>query len=143
MGGSCITSCNIAMQEELANASKENMLCWDCLENFSQMEEQPDESYEEQRLATKSCKDAIDSYANRLSQDMCTKCIGIRGSPGRGKTYCGQYILSYDISIGLNILATALLAARANHLGSKHWHHILCLPIEDNLSVHQSAELSI
>eukprot|EP00957_Ditylum_brightwellii_P200747 15303310-Ditylum_brightwellii.AAC.1 len=124
MGYSCIASCNIPMQEEPANAPKENRLCWDCLENFSQMEEQPNESYEKQQVTIKTCKDAIDSYANMFKQDTYTKCIGIRGSPGSGKTYCGQYILLYDISIGLNVLATALLAARANYLGGKDWRHI-------------------
>eukprot|EP00957_Ditylum_brightwellii_P079306 6030244-Ditylum_brightwellii.AAC.1 len=127
MGENCIALYNIPMGEELVNASKENRLCWDCLATFSQTEEQSNESYEEQGIAIKTCKDAIDSYANAFSQDTETMCIGMRGSPGSG----------------LNVIATVLLATRANYLGGKYWYHIFCLPTEDNLSAYQSTELAI
>jgi len=54
-----------------------------------------------------------------------------------------MYCALYAMSKGLRVSTTAMMANRSLQLGGSHWHKILNLPIERNLSTHRRAELAI
>ena len=110
---------------------------------MQQKHHQSDASFTEQKLAVKTCGDAIDKYANVIGQTSLTKNIGIRGFPGSGKTWCSLYIALYAMSKGLFTLPTALLSKRAIQLGGIHWNKFFCIPNEKNINNHRKAELAI
>ena len=134
---------SIPTKQELLEASTDNELTWNAIRSFRKNPIQPEDSYQEQKLAITTCIDAIDQYRDPLSSDTYTKNVGIRGFPGGGKTWCMQYCQLYAISKGLKVITTAMMCKRALHLGGKHVHHLFLLPPDDNLTPHRRAELAI
>ena len=60
LGESTIIDCDVPTKDDLISATKENPLSWDPVINFSCSEGQPNESFEEQKLAISMCRDSID-----------------------------------------------------------------------------------
>ena len=143
IGSQSIELLQIPSKEDLNNASHTNPLDWDPIATFSQSPTQSVESFYEQKLVLKSCVETIDSYQNLHSK--YTKNIGIRGSPGGGKTWCMMNILLYAISKGHQVITTAMMCKRALQLGGIHIHQLFKLPInaENTSSAHRQAKLAI
>ena len=59
--------CSIPSEEEINNASKENPIDWNALDNFCIGPEQSNASFEEQKVAISSCICAINEYENPIS----------------------------------------------------------------------------
>ena len=85
----------------------------------------------EQKLAIKTCVEAINSYRDLSSQGVYIKNVGIRGFPGSGKSWSMMYCMLYAISKGLNVVSTAMMCKRALQLGGIHIHQLFMLPVED------------
>ena len=118
LGQETIANSRIPTKNELMRSTKDNPIEWDPVENFTQNNGQPTQSYAEQKLAVKFYKDATDDY---LRCDISfVKCTGIRGAAGSGKTWVMEYSLLYVICQGLNIITTSHMARRAIQLGGKH-----------------------
>ena len=84
LGEETIDKCMIPTKEELMSCSKQRPLSWDPILNFTQNEGQPEQSFQEQKLAVKLMKDAADNYLS--FGNSFVKCTGIRGAAGSGKT---------------------------------------------------------
>jgi hypothetical protein len=143
LGEELVVKYNIPEPSVIEVATKESPITWNPIDSFQKSDNQSELSFQEQKLALKICKQAIDSYLNIFDQYKYTKNIGIRGFPGSGKTYCMQYMAFYCLCQGLNCIPMAILAKRANFLGGKHWHWLFCIPTERGLSLHRKAELAI
>ena len=144
LGITTLDACNVPSKTDLLDATKSSPLNWNAVENFVQNDQiQSLESFEEQHASIKLCCQQIDKYVNMSDQSTFTKCVGIRGFPGSGKTWCSLYVSLHALSKGLVVLPTALLAKRAIQLGGKHWHKMFYIPTERNLGIHRRAELAI
>lgn len=143
MGEELVVKYNIPEPSVIEVATRESPITWNPIDSFQKSDNQSELSFQEQKLALKICKQAIDYYLNIFDQYKYTKNIGIRGFPGSGKTYCMQYMAFYCLCQGLNCIPMAILAKRANFLGGKHWHWLFCIPTERGLSLHRKAELAI
>ena len=84
IGNHTLENCSVLSSEELMAATKSNLLDWDMLQNYARSPNQPVSSYSEHKNVIKHAKQAIDEYYT-LSISY-TKCVGIRGFPGSGKT---------------------------------------------------------
>ena len=136
---------NIPSKELLLNASIDNDIKWDPVEQFCRSPEQSEESYVEQLIAIKTCKDAIDSIMNFTSQTTMTKSVVIRGYPGAGKSFCMLYMTIYAISQGLFVKPVAKMSHRGLQIGGTNWDKLLFLHGDDhqNKSIHCRAEVAI
>ena len=143
IGDDSMTLCEVPTKVELIGASPTYPLEWNPVASFSKSPLQSVASFEEQKLAVETCVDAIDSYRNLMDQNSYTKNVGIRGSPGGGKTWCMMYILLYAISQGNTVITTAMMCKRALQLGGIHIHQTFMIPIDNKTSAHRQAELAI
>ena len=101
-------------------------ISWDPVENFQRNENQPMESFEEQKLAIHICKETIDQYKN--GSNSFIKCTGIRGCVGSRKTWTMEYVLIYALAQGLTVVTTSHMARRAIQLGGKHIAYLFGIP---------------
>ena len=71
------------------------------------------------------------------------KNIIIAGFPGGIKTFVMMYILIYDLSKGLTVIAVDMIFHRAKQLSGWHWHELLFIPVQrsKNMSVYRMTEL--
>ena len=143
IGLNALMMCNVPTKRELMDATLENPIDWDPVASLRKSPYQSDESFEEQKLAIKTCVDAVDTFANIMSNQTYTKNVGIRGIPVGGKTFCGMFCLIYTIAKGLKCTSTAMMCKRALQLGGTHAHKIWSLPTDDNMTPHRRAELTI
>lgn len=135
---------NIPTKQLLQSTSPTLTLSWDAVASFCKSNNQSNESYKEQQLAIQTTIDSIDSYRQFQTQSSYTKNMGVRGSPGGGKTWCMMYYMLYAISKGLIVTTTALQCSRALHLGGIHIHQLFLVPTEDNIpSLYRRAELAV
>jgi predicted GIY-YIG superfamily endonuclease len=141
LGEDTIVQCNIPSKEELTNATKGFPLNWDAVSSFSKSDCQSDASFNEQKLAIEYCSAAIENYCQLTN--IFTKCTGIRGFPGSGKTWTMQYCVVYALSKGLTVISSSQMARRSIQLGGKHIAYLFGLTIEKNISPHRRAELAI
>ena len=141
LGETTIRNCNIPSIEELSHATKDTPLEWDPVSSFIPNDSQSIQSYNEQKLAVLYCTNAIENYCQLTNK--FTKCTGIRGFPGSGKTWTMEYCVIHAISRGLNVITSSQMARRSIQLGGKHIAYLFGLPIEKNLSPHRRAELAI
>lgn len=133
----------IPLTQELLSATLETPCVWDPVASFEKASIQNEDSYAEQLLAVKVTCAAIDKYVDLSRAHKVSKNIGIRGFPGGGKTYTGLYCVIYAISKGLNCITTAIMGTRAAALGGIHWHKLLGIPCDKNLSPQRIAELAL
>lgn len=141
LGEETIKRCKIPSAEELMNATKDEPLDWDPVENFTLSPCQPESSYEEQKFAIETIVKAIDKYCTPTN--LFTKCTGIRGFPGSGKTWCMEYCIIYALSKGLNCMTTSMICKRSIQLGGKHIDSLFGIPFEKaNVSAGRLAELA-
>ena len=142
LGQQTIENCKIPTKEDLMSCSKEYPLSWDPIENFTQNEGQPDESFREQKLALQLMKEAADEYLS--FGNTFVKCTGIRGAAGSGKTWTMEYGIIYPLSQGLTMITTSHMARRAIQLGGKHLAYLLGLPYgKANITPQRCAELAL
>ena len=142
--GNLTTQCNVPSKEQLLNATIANRLHWDPVASFVQGEMQNEDSYNEQKFAIQKCKDTIDKYLGVENQLVMTKCVGIRGHPGAGKTFCMLYVLLYALSQGLFCVSSAKMSHRSLQLGGINWDKLLCLRgNEGKASPYRRAELAV
>lgn len=134
---------NIPSREQILSATLDNPIEWDALGCFLKSTNQSDESYEEQKRVIQLCLKQIDQYCNMKNAGVYTKNIIICGFPGGGKTFLLMYICVYSLCKGLYSISTAMMAHRAVQLGGIHWHKLLCIPTDDNLSITRRAELAV
>eukprot|EP00957_Ditylum_brightwellii_P207125 15351593-Ditylum_brightwellii.AAC.1 len=85
-----IVSCSIPNMDDLENASKENHLQWNAMGEFGCGEGQPIHLCNEQKLAMKTCIDAIDKHSNVFNSNF-VKCITIIGYAGCEKSWTMMY----------------------------------------------------
>ena len=124
------------------NCSKGNPLRWDPVDNYSQNDGQPHQSFLEQRTALQYCKEAVEKYLDLTNSFV--KCTGIRGAAGSGKTWTIEYALIYAVSQGLNVITTAHMSRRAIQLGGKHISYLFGIPYSKAKTTPQRlAELAI
>ena len=141
--GDGMALCNVPSKQQFEISSSQNQLQWDAVECLNKNPNQSEESFLEQKLAIKTCVDAIDSYRDLSSQGVYIKNVGIRGFPGSGKSWSMMYCMLYAISKGLNVVSTAMMCKRALQLGGIHVHQLFMLPVEEALTPHRKAELAI
>ena len=86
---------------------------------MQQYQRQSPESYAEQKIAINFGAGQLDSYRNANQSRHMTyiKNTIIYGAPGAGKLFVGEFLVLYAITLGLNIISTALMGVRANALG--------------------------
>ena len=87
-------------------------------------------------------QNTIDSYTDFHTQHIFTKCLGIRGFPGSGKTWTMEYMILYGISKGLFYLTTVMMSKRAIQFSGKHWYYLF-FSTERYLPPHRMAEISL
>jgi hypothetical protein len=142
LGQETIENSQIPTKNELMTLTKDNPMEWDPVENFTQNHGQPTQSYTEQKIAVKLCKDATDNYL-RFDTSF-VKCTGIRGAAGSGKTWIMEYSLLYAICQGLNVITTSHMARRAIQLGGKHIAFLFGIPFSrSKLTPQRCAELAL
>ena len=142
LGEETIDKCMIPTKEELMSCSKQRPLSWDPILNFTQNEGQPEQSFQEQKLAVKLMKDAADNYLS--FGNSFVKCTGIRGAAGSGKTWTMEYALIYGLSQGLNMITASVMARRAIQLGGRHLAYLLGIPVsKGNITPQRRAELAL
>ena len=117
----------IPTREEVESVTRYSILNWNPTESLVQYENQSDQSFAEQTLAVRLATSQIDKFMNPMSLT-CAKNPLISGKPGAGKTFVGQIVVLYCLSRGLNVLTTALQAARASALGGLHVHNFFPIP---------------
>ena len=93
---------------------------YDYVATYVQSENQPILSFNEKELVIEACQKAIDSHIYFQTQQNFTKCLGICGIPGSGKTWTMKYMVLYGISKGLFCLTASMLAKGAIQLDGKH-----------------------
>ena len=142
-GEESIRYCRIPSKENLLNATAQNPLGWDPVESFHQNALQSQDSFNEQKFAIQTVVETINSYRDFTHQTTYTKNVGIRGSPGGGKTWCMMYMLLYAIAQGNIVTTTAMMCKRAIQIGGTHVHQLFRNPIENTASAHRQAELAI
>ena len=124
------------------SSSKKCPFTWDPIENFHQNEGQPEQSYNEQKLAIRLMKEAADEYLS--FGNTFVKCTGIRDAAGSGKTWTMEYGIIYPLFQGLTIITTSHMAQRAIQLGGKHLAYLLGIPYgKANLTPQRCAELAL
>ena len=142
LGEETIEKCCIPTKEDLMSCSKERPLSWDPISNFSQNDNQPDQSFQEQKLAVQLMKDAADEYLS--CDNRFVKCTGIRGAAGSGKTWTMEYGLIYGLSQGMNMITTSIMARRAIQLGGRHLAYLLGIPASKGyITPQRRAELAL
>lgn len=142
--GDAVNRCSIPPKEQVLSATLDNPVEWDPIESFHFDENsQSRNSFEEQLIAIKTCVSQIDSYINLNTSGTYTKNVIVSGFPGGGKTFVMMYVGIYALCRGLNPISTAMMAHRAVQLGGVHWHKLLCIPTEDNMSIYRRAEVAI
>ena len=141
--GDGMALCNVPSKDQIEISSSQNQLQWDAVETLTKNPNQSEDSFLEQKLAIKTCVEAINSYRDLSSQGVYIKNVGIRGFPGSGKSWSMMYCMLYAISKGLNVVSTAMMCKRALQLGGIHIHQLFMLPVEDALTPHRKAELAI
>ena len=97
--GDAVELYNTPSLQELIEASLDDPLQWNAIDNFKKSPNQSEESYQEQLFCIISCVQSIDNYINFMKKRY-TKNVIITGFPGGGKTFCMIYIL-YDIHCDL------------------------------------------
>jgi len=138
-----VVICNVPSFEEIMNATLENPCEWNALECFSRYNGQSDDSFQEQKYAIKIICNSIDEITDIWKASKFTKNVIVRGFPGAGKTFCMCYCMLYALSKGLNCISTAIMSKRSIELGGIHWHKLLCIPTDPNLSIWRRAEIAI
>ena len=113
------------------------------MESFHRNSLQSQNSFNEKKFAIKTVVDTINAYRDITHQTTYTKNVGIRGSPGGGKTWCMMYMLLYAIAQGNTFTTTAIMCKRAIQIGGTHVHQLFRIPIENTASAHCQAELAI
>ena len=122
---------------------KNAWLEWDALTCFTRAGNQTQASFEEQKLPISNCTDAINAHTDLYSNSNFNKFRVTHGAPGSGKSFVIQYTLLYAILRGLNVQCTEMMARCVNQLGGIHVHQLFCLEVNNGLSPHRMAELSI
>jgi predicted ATPase len=137
--GSMESLTNVPSENELVSYTKQNHVSQEVM--LARGEGQSLESYEEQFACFDKCKCAIDKYA--LASTTFTKCRGITGGPGCGKTFVMNAAALYGVSQGLCVMITCLLAKRADVLGGIHVHSLFAIPVHEDATVQRLAELAV
>ena len=106
---SAVAHCSIPSKDDLINVKTGDSLEWNALSSLIKSPNQPDNSFEEQKLATKLGIQAIDTYCNVLHSN-CVNSITIHGFAGCRKSWTMQYIIAYAISKGLSCLTSSIMA---------------------------------
>jgi predicted GIY-YIG superfamily endonuclease len=143
LGDANVHRCQIPTKQDLIESSSDNQLDWDPVNSLSRNVSQSEESFDEQQFAIRKIVESINRYRNLSSQTIYTKNIGIRGSPGGGKTWCMMYLVLYAISQGNVVVTTALMCKRAIQLGGIHIAQLFKNPSQSTASAHRQAELAI
>ena len=98
-------------------------------------------SHQEQCEIMKDIKKSIALYRSgwQIHQNFV-----IVGGPGVGKTTTSTFSSLYCLCLGLNGIATSLVADRSKQLGGIHFHRLICMPLETNShSPGRCAELAL
>eukprot|EP00956_Cyclotella_meneghiniana_P023953 scaffold47551_cov95-Cyclotella_meneghiniana.AAC.1 len=137
----------IPTRETVSAVTRDTPLEWSPTEDIHQYDRQSDESFEEQKLAIGIEARQLDKYRNAADDGNLTyiKNTVIHGAPGTGKSFVSELLVLYAISLGLNILSSALMAIRANALGCPHLHEFFKLPTSDTtvFSAFQGAQAAL
>lgn len=138
VGEDVIKACNIPSRVQLLNADKSYPLEWDPITNFKRINNQPEQSFKEQKEALTYIKQTIDKYTT--VQNSYSKNFIIRGFPGSGKSWTMMYALIYARSLGLNVISTAQMAKRAIQLGGTHFHNLFCMHGDKGKTIYSASD---
>eukprot|EP00956_Cyclotella_meneghiniana_P024833 scaffold50532_cov38-Cyclotella_meneghiniana.AAC.1 len=137
----------IPTRETVSAVTRDTPIEWSPTDDIHQYDRQSDESFEEQKLAIGIESRQLDKYRNAAEDGNLTyiKNTVIHGAPGTGKSFVSELLVLYAISLGLNILSSALMGVRANALGSVHLHEFFKLPTSDTtvFSAFQGAQAAL
>ena len=128
---------NIPSRQDILNCDRNSPLDWNPVDDFQIVESQNQRSYDEQKLALDLIYRSVLKYCGPLQGrriDTYTKNPIIQGSPGSGKSHMGMHAMLFCLSQGLNVISTALMAARASVLGGIHLHTLFSLNVVRNRS---------
>jgi hypothetical protein len=115
---------SILSREDIYFATKEKPAEWDPLTAIPKLSVQSPESFQEQQFALGIGKRAVNNYLRTFGSKQVTKGVLFNGAPGAGKTYILQTVGLYAMSMGLRVMSTALMAARARTLGGVNIHQL-------------------
>lgn len=115
---------SIPSREDIFHATKEDPATWDPLTAIPKLSVQSPDSFQEQQFAIGIGKRAVDNYLRTFGSKQVTKGVLFNGAPGAGKTYILQTVGLYAMSMGLRVMSTALMAARARTLGGLNIHQL-------------------
>lgn len=141
--GSIVSLCDLPSRDSILGASRDSPIEWNPVSSFRKSLLQSEDSYEEQQKVIELCVKHIDRIVRVDNAGSYTKNIIISGFPGGGKTFILMYVGLYALCQGLLPVSTAMMANRAVQLGGIHWHKLLCIPAEENMSISRRAEVSI
>ena len=131
-------------RQDIIAASRYFPHVWDPVSTLVLADGQSQASYDEQQLALRTFKYTLDKYRAVDGELTYTKNVIVHGAPGAGKSYLGQCTVLYALSLGLRVITTALMGARASCLGGVHLHRLFCLRPEKNATrPYRTAELAI
>ena len=83
---------------------------WSPTDTMPRYENQSEQSYEEQKIATDMIVNQINEYQNTVSRGRTyTKNPVVYGAPGSGKSFVGAVAVLYSITQGLNTMTTTLM----------------------------------
>jgi hypothetical protein len=142
-----LSKCNllhvVPSPEEVLGARKDRIATSTINEFFPppKNDSQSDDSYEEQCHVMLQLKKTIDLYISGIHTH---RNVILVGGPGVGKTTVSVFCSLYCLCIGLNGIATSLVADRSKALGGLHLHRLLGLTArDDNVSSGRKAELAL
>ena len=112
------------MQDEIFHATKEKPAIWDPISAIPKLSVQSQDSFREQQFALEIGIRAVDNYLRTFGSRRVTKGVLYNGAPGAGKTCILQTVGLYAMFVGLRVMSTALMAARARTLGGINLHQL-------------------
>ena len=127
----------IPSRSDVMACDRQSPLDWNPVDTFQISESQNQTSYDEQKLALDLIYRSVKKYCGPIQGrriDTYTKNPIIQGAPGSGKSHMGMHAMLYCLSQGLNVISTALMAARASSIGGVHLHPFFSLNVVRNKS---------
>ena len=132
-------------REDVLSCTKDSPLEWDPLTSFTQYDGQSQQSFQEQSMAVRVACRSIRKYSMQFgpATTVYTKGTIVHGAPGSGKSHVSLFNCLYAMTLGLRVMATALMGVRGNALGGVHLHRLFGLTVRKRGNPYRLAELAL
>ena len=132
-------------REDVLSCTKDSPLEWDPVAAFSRYEGQSQQSFEEQSMAVRVACRSLTKYSRQFgpATTVYTKGTVVHGAPGSGKSHVSLFNCLYAMTLGLRVMATALMGVRGNALGGVHLHRLFGLAVRKRGNPYRLAELAL